>query len=204
MTEVIYDKTVFPSRPQSAGVEAERDIRYERSLDKPPDLAAAREAGKIFYDRSKDLLPKDGEYEPVPPAKIQTDKGMIYDASYPDPLDPSVFKVGLSKQASEQIYTSTPANPDEMTFSGVGNFLKSEFSKGLDNGGDEYSKSLSHYEKVITEGDLFRNSDIGLQSQIRNLFAEVKGIKTKEELAEFWGRVEEFCGNLEIKKKGGK
>jgi hypothetical protein len=203
----VYPNTRWPIRPESENTgQGKQGMTYDQSLHKPPDTSQSKEAGAkygaMLYDRSRDLLP-EGEYEAVPSAKIQTSNGMVYDASFPDPLDPSEYKVVLDKPTSEQIYTSTPENPDVMTFSGLGNFLEDKCSKGMEKG--NYDKTINHFEKVITEGDLFLNSDVELQGEIKNLIAEARALKTQDDLKQFWPKVQDFLTSLEIEKtkKGG-
>jgi hypothetical protein len=213
--EIIYDKTDFPSRPESQAANKNPGMVYEKSFQNNPlnlmteGSKATKEAGQAYgemiYDRSKSLLPElpEGEeYEPVKAGVVEgTPGGMQYDKTFEDPFSPKVFKVNLGKQENE-IYPSMPPGNDTMTFSGVGNFLKGKFEKALDGGGENFTKSLGHYEKVITEGNLFQNSDSGVQDVIRGFFEEAKGLRTREDFSTFWSKVENLL--IDAKIDGGR
>jgi hypothetical protein len=125
-----------------------------------------------------------------------TPGGMQYDKTWEDPLSPDVFEVDLTKPASE-IYPTMAGQNEKIVFGKVGKFLKTEFESGFDKG--DYSKRLQHYEKTVLEGSIFRNSDPMIQDEIRRIFAEAKGLTSKEALAKFWDRVEGFLVGVEIR-----
>jgi hypothetical protein len=179
-TEIVYYKTRFPN---------------------PSATESKAKNLEMIYDRTPSLLPKNEEWEPVKAGVIEgSPGGMQYYKTFPDPLDVSEFKVNLSKQENELYPSMAPGN-DIMAFSGVSGFLKGEFEKALDKGGDNFTKSLGHYEKVITEGDIFRDGDPHFQDGIRSLFSEARELGNKEALATFWERVESFLVGIELNKK---
>ena len=164
-----------------------------------------KESIGIIYDKTPSMAPKDLEGAPFSPEKVQTKEGMVYDKTFQDPpISPEVFQVGVIKQ--DQRYPSMAPEMDKMSLSSVGNFLQSKFSEALDKGLESYGKTIDHFEKSILEGDIIRNADPDLQTELRGLFAGARGIKSKEELGQFWDKVTDFHSGIEIVKKikGGK
>jgi len=178
-------------------------IYYKTRFSGPSVRESEAEKPGMVYDRTPNLLPKDEEFEPVKAGVVEgSPGGMQYDKTFPDPLDVGEFKVELSKQESE-LYPSMSSGNDTMAFSGVSGFLRGEFEKALDKGGDNFTKSLGHYEKVICGGDLFQNSEPLVQDRIRTLFSEGGQLRDKETLGIFWEKVESFLAGagIEINKK---
>ena len=112
----------------------------------------------------------------------------------PDPYARGDVPVFILKE--DQPYPTTPGI-DEIPFKNVGNFLRARFEQSLEQGINSFQKTVDHYEKVL----LGAASPVGeFNADLKNLFAEARGIKSKDELRQFWKNVTDYHAAIELVK----
>ena len=167
---MIYDKTPW-------GRFGEGLRKYEESKDE--SIHGVGMESKSSEDISKD------------DSKI----GMVYDNSIE--LDRyATGDISTFFPKEDQIYSSSP-DYQEVPFKGLPRFLLAQFEISMDKGPKEFSKTVDHFEKVL----LGAASPAGeFYGDLKNLFAEVRRVKSKDELKQFWKKVEQYHADIELVK----
>ena len=99
-----------------------------------------------------------------------------------------------------QVYPNTP-DAHEVLWKDMPGFLQRELERSLEGGPDAFVKTVAHYEKILLGAASPKGE---FHEDLKTLFAEAKGIKSRDELREFWKKITNYHHGIELLKPKGK